>query len=178
MVEIITYSLRGEQKRSDQYYRDIADFTDEVLLKISNQADDLIIAYMDFLERQEIEKRRGFDEYGFELLMLGIFWRLHGQNAIQLTNLPQHSLAARGKIRKRVRPMRPVVDWLRGRLGTIYLISKNGNTQRTPEPTVRTSVPVRYQGSVGAIPNANIPTVSIAKPSEMPSSSRRGASPS
>ena len=32
-MDAITYSLRADQPRSDQYYRDIAAFTDEVVAR-------------------------------------------------------------------------------------------------------------------------------------------------
>jgi len=136
MVEIITYSLRGQHKRSDQYYEEIAFFTDDVLEEIRKQAESLIHNYMEFIQFNGIEALRNFNEYGFELLMLGTLWSVHGQNAIRLPTIPQQSLAILGEYRKRFLILKPAIDLLRGLLGTIFLISKNGKSPQTPEASV------------------------------------------
>jgi uncharacterized protein len=133
MVEIITYALRDGQKYSDKYYRDIADFTDEVLAEIRTKAENLINDYTVFIQKNGFEVLRSFDEYAFELLMLGTLWRTYINGAVRLGALPQQSLATLGKYRKRYRLLKPAIDWLRGLLGTIYLTSKNGKSHQTPD---------------------------------------------
>jgi len=135
MVEIITYSLRDRQKRSDRYYLDIASFTDEVLAEIDNLAGTWIDDYRVFVQENQFEEARSFDEYAFEFLMMGVYWLVHGRVACQLDGLPQNLLEKFGRWRKQSDFFKPGIDFLRGILGTRYLISKNHNSKGRPTLT-------------------------------------------
>ena len=132
MDEIITYSLRNGKKRSDQYHLDIADFTDIVLFEIWHQAGEQITNYQRYIEAKALETTRSFGEYAFELLTLGTLWRVYAHRASTLNTLPQKTLSSLGKWRKRYRPIKPAIDWLRGFLGSVFLTSRNGSTQKYP----------------------------------------------
>jgi hypothetical protein len=56
-MDVITFSLKNGQARSDQYYCDGAAFTDQVLAEA---------------------------ECAFELLTLGVLWRVHAGDALGL----------------------------------------------------------------------------------------------
>ncbi len=135
MTEIITYSLRNEHQRSDQYYRDIATFTTEVLSHIHNQAAPLTENFGAYLQENQLESVRTADEYAFELLMLGVFWRVHLPAAQRLSGLPQRILANLGRWRKQSDFFKPTIDFLRGILGTIYLTPKKSNAKIDSNPT-------------------------------------------
>ena len=70
MVEIITYSLKNDQKRSDGYYQDISDFTDEVLDEIKQHAGAIIEDYQGYIQENKFETARSFAEYALEFLTL------------------------------------------------------------------------------------------------------------
>jgi len=125
MTEIITYSLRSDQKRSDNYYQDIAGFSDEVLAEIRSQAARVVEEYQAFLDENLIEVVRTFEEYAYELLMLGVYWRVHMPAAQALPKLPQQILATLGHWRKKSDFFKPGIDFLRGILGTLYLARKH-----------------------------------------------------
>ncbi len=127
MTEIITYSLRSNQKCSDRYYQDIAVLSDEVLAEIRNQATPIVDGFQAFLAQNQLEDLRSFDEYAYELLMLGVFWRVHMPAAVNLPKLPHHALASFGRWRRKSAVFKPVLDLFRGVLGTIFL-SQNENS--------------------------------------------------
>lgn len=127
MSEIITYSLRGDAQRSGQYYRDIAPFCDEVVSEIRSQAGSIIEEFQTYLQQNQIEDVRGFAEYAFELLMLGVFWQTHLPAALKLPKLPQQVLAHLWRWRKKSAIIKPAIDFLRGILGTIFLTRQRSN---------------------------------------------------
>ncbi len=127
MTEIITYSIRGADKRSDKYYQEIATFSDEVQIEIRHRAGHIIEGFQAFLQENQIENVRSFDEYAFELLMLGVFWRVHLPAALNLPKFPQRALAIFGRWRKQSAFFKPAIDFLRGILGTVFLSPKNSN---------------------------------------------------
>jgi hypothetical protein len=124
-MDVITYSLRSDQPHSDQYYREIASFTDDVVARGEHDLGALVTAYQDDLREAGREALRTRPEYGFELLVLGIFWRVYGQKALKLARLPQQTLAVLGRWRQRGGLVKVVADVARGTLGTIFL-SRNG----------------------------------------------------
>lgn len=132
MTEIITYSLRGDEKRSDRYYREIATFTDDVLAELRSQVAPIVEKFQTFLQENQLEVLRTFDEYAFEFLMLGVFGRVYMPAAQRLARQPQRVLANLGLWRKQSDFFKPAVDFLRGILGTIFL--SNGNRQFTTKP--------------------------------------------
>ncbi len=129
-MDAITYSLKAGHSRSDQYYEDIAIFTDEVLAYANRDFGPLIAAFTRFLAETEREEARTPPEYLFELLMLGIFWRVYATKALKLGRLPQRTLAKLAQWHERDVWLKPVVDAVRGALGTLFL-TRNG--QRSPE---------------------------------------------
>jgi len=62
MNEIITYSLRGNENFSNQYYKDIATFTDQVLVEADQRARPVISDFQGYLLQTERETLRS--EFG------------------------------------------------------------------------------------------------------------------
>jgi hypothetical protein len=128
-MDAITFSLRADQTRSDQYYRDIAAFTDEVLAR----ADHDLGAILTALAASEGDAARTASEYAFELLTLGALWRVYGQRSLKLARPSQRVLSALAVLRERSSLARPAVDVLRGALATVFL-ARNGHAVPVPEP--------------------------------------------
>ena len=133
---IFTYSLNNGQKRSDQYYEDISTFADEVLDEIENKAGPLLDSFLLFLEETRREDIRFRSEYGFELLTLGIFWRVYAGYSVGGSGISQGVLVWLVKQRKKVRLLKPSIDFLRGVLAAIFLRTSNSKNGRTPFPTL------------------------------------------
>jgi hypothetical protein len=128
-MDAITFSLRADQTRSDQYYRDIAAFTDEVLARADHDLGTILTA----LAASEGEAARTAPEYAFELLTLGALWRVYGQRSLKLARPSQRVLSALAVLRERSSLARPAVDVLRGALATVFL-ARNGHAVPVPEP--------------------------------------------
>jgi hypothetical protein len=128
-MDIITYSLRADQPRSDQYYRDIASFTDAVLAQADSQVGALVAA---FAGQARHEEPRTPPEYIFELLTLGVLWRVYGSRALNLARSPQRVLSTLARWRERGRLVKPLIDAARGSLFAVFL-ARNGLSRPAPD---------------------------------------------
>jgi hypothetical protein len=136
MVEVITYSLRDGQKRSDQYYKDVAVFTDEVLAEGEDCLQALLDAYQQHLHQTGRETPRTRAEYTFELLTLGVIWSVYTSNALRLIGAPRRLSAGLVSLRQRSKLLKPGIDFLRGVLTTLFLFPSNHHTGSIPVPTL------------------------------------------
>jgi hypothetical protein len=121
-MNVITYSLRDGQRRSETYYRDIAAFSDEVLAEAEGRAGALVAAFQTYLRQTEWEAPRSRPEYAFELLSLGVLWRVYAGDALSLTRMPQRMLTSLVRWRRKENYLKPAVDFLRGVLGSLFLL--------------------------------------------------------
>jgi len=123
-VEIITYSLRDDQKRSDQFYEVLAIFTDELLARAERSLGSKVKDFQAFIRQTRREEVRTAPEYTFELLTLGVLWRVYGTEAVGLAETPLRVLNGLVRLRERVVWLKPPVDLLRGLLGALFLDAK------------------------------------------------------
>jgi hypothetical protein len=128
-MDIITYSLRADQPRSDQYYQDVASFTDEVLTQADHQVGALVAA---FAGQTGHEEPRTPPEYIFELLTLGVLWRVYANRALNLARSPQRVLSTLARWRERGGLLKPIVDAARGPLAAVFL-ARNGHSRSAPD---------------------------------------------
>jgi hypothetical protein len=122
-MEVITYSLRNGQVRSDQYYQDVAIFTDKVLSEAQNCARSLAEAFQIYVQQTGRETVRTNPEYTLELLTLGVLWRVYGGHALGLSRAPGRALAFLVRLRQRGGRWKPAIDLIRGVLGRFFLSS-------------------------------------------------------
>lgn len=124
-METITYSLKMNQKNSNQYYENVRVFTDEVLREFENYENSVISNFISYLQENSIDKIRSYNEYIFEFLMLGIFWRAYSLRAYRLDENPQKLLENFAYERQRNQPAKETVDLIRGMLMTLFLVLKD-----------------------------------------------------
>ena len=136
MNEIITYSLCAGENSSDQYYKDVAIFTDQVLAEAGQRARSIMEEFQGFIQQTERETLRSKNEYLFELLTLGVLWKTYTGNAIDSNGLPQRLLAALAGLRKRNEYLKAGIDFVRGILATVFLFRRSSSGNRTPAPTL------------------------------------------
>jgi uncharacterized protein len=129
MEKILTYSLKNNNKNSDQYYNDIESFTDLLLNKSEISLGNILNDYIDYLNDNQIEDLRSREEYIFDLLMTGIFWNNYSLNSIHLNKKAKIVLLNLANIRNRAGAFKPGVDYVRGILMTVLLkkYSVNGS---------------------------------------------------
>lgn len=135
-MDVITYSLRDGQAQSDQYYRDVVAFTDKVLAEAEDRVQSLVEAFQSYLEKTGRETPRTFSEYAFELLTLGVLWRVYAGDALGLAQVPRRALTALVRLRQRSDCLKPSADFLRGVLGNLFLSSDGRRLTETPAPTL------------------------------------------
>ncbi|HYF90771.1 MAG TPA: DUF116 domain-containing protein [Symbiobacteriaceae bacterium] len=111
-MEIITYSLRAGEKNSDQYYRDVASFTDEVLAECEAHIGPLVDAFRGPAAREE---------HMLELLTLGTLWHIYSDDAEDLGALSAAVLTRLAEWRQESKALKPAIDWARGILSTLLL---------------------------------------------------------
>lgn len=133
-AECVTYSLRLDEKTSDEYYKNIAVFTDEIVMLLEEKLAPVVNDYMNFLSEFKLEELRTREEYLFELLSFGIFWKIYGNTACGIKHAPFLSLSRMADVRKRRAGLKPYIDFARGILFTLFLFPKTGSvdTDRIP----------------------------------------------
>ncbi|MBU0494248.1 MAG: DUF116 domain-containing protein [Chloroflexi bacterium] len=136
MDTIITYSLRDGREHSDQYYCDVAAFTDEVLAEASGRVGSVVTAFRSWLEQTGRETPRTSPEYVFEFLTLGVLWRVYASRAKGLAAVPRQALAGLARLRETSSVLKPAVDPLRGVLAALFLHPTAGRPAPDPAPTV------------------------------------------
>jgi hypothetical protein len=116
MSEIVTYSLRNQKFNSDDFYKDVKIFTDEVLKEIEGLSKPLLDSFLIFY-KNTISK----EECIFEFLMLGVLWQVYSGDAFELDELPSKLLSRLGEMRLQNSQIKPGIDFLRGILSTLFL---------------------------------------------------------
>lgn len=134
-MEIITYSLRNDQARSDQYYRDVAAFSDRVLAEAESQAGPLMDAFGAYLQQSSHKTASARPELVFELLTLGVLWQVYARKASGSGGAPQQVLAGLARLRE-TKSIKPAVDLLRGVLMALFLPADHGGSIEPLAPTL------------------------------------------
>ncbi len=119
-MDVVTYSLKDDEPTSDQYYGEVATFTDEVLVKTKDMAP-IVVAYQAWLKETGREAVRSEDEYAFELLMLGTLWRTYADDAHDVSSGWTGIMSFLSRLRQQGGLIKSAADSLRGVLATIFL---------------------------------------------------------
>jgi hypothetical protein len=120
-MEVITYSLTNGARRSDQFYADIDAFTNEIVTAAGQAFGGVVADYVAYLEQHGIESPRTEAEYCFELLTLGVLWRIYAPRAGHLAALPQRALNWLALQRERGGTVKQIADRARGVLSSLFL---------------------------------------------------------
>ena len=117
-METITYNLQN-----DDYYNDIASFTDEILDKSHQYLDSFIFEYNEYFK--DINPDKQLIESIFESLMLGVFWHRYGSRSLNLENEPQKLLVKLSHLRQSAPELKEDIDEVKGYLSTMFLLDKS-----------------------------------------------------
>ncbi|MFT8313681.1 MAG: DUF116 domain-containing protein [Clostridium sp.] len=129
-IDIVTYSLLGQYADSNEYYVDVAAFTNEVILNGEPIMNSAILNFKNYIKENNIESLRSNEEYLLELLTLAILWQLYSDDAFELSELPKNIIRKLVEIRKQGGNIKAGADFIRGILSTIFL-SPNSNYEST-----------------------------------------------
>lgn len=123
MMETITYSLRGNNATSDQYYTHINAFSRIIHEKNSRQNALYINQYSRYFAEKKTEECMPKEIIYFEFLMMGVLWNTYIHKAIELNSLSGHVLKKMVFLREQNR-FKGVIDFFRGIFGTAFLLKK------------------------------------------------------
>lgn len=133
----VTYSLRAGAGNSNGYYQAIGEVADSFLEKWEHEARSLREHFIEWLREGEREPLRDGREYTFDILTLGVMWRMYGGRVRQVPAPAALLCSALYRLRRRWPRLKPWADDLRGRLMTRFLTgdgSEDGS-MRTPDQT-------------------------------------------
>lgn len=136
MGDIITYSLKPWDKTSDEYYKRVETFTDEVIVKINRATEVPVKDFQAFISKNNKEALRSKEEYSFELLTLGVLWRTYIDKAIMLGEAPKAFLTRLVALREKNSFFKVVVDYIKGLSGELWLL-KEKNKIKNINKTIR-----------------------------------------
>lgn len=115
---VITYSLRGKQVDSDEYYNNISIFADQVLYKAEDFFSQSLDSIIQFYSKKEVSAK----EYAvLDILILGVLWKVYSGDALGLNELPGDMLKLLANIRNNNDILKPGIDFLRGIMATAFL---------------------------------------------------------
>jgi len=127
-MEPITYSLLNNKNNSDDFYKDISIFTNEVLTEIYNSSIVIIDNFIKYFSKKSNFTLSEKEEYAFNFLMLGVFLRLYSGRSDTLSKIPRKLLIELTNLRDEGGNIKIGVDSIRGILGTIFLLQENTDT--------------------------------------------------
>jgi len=135
-METITYSLLDGQKGSDQYYRDVAAFTDEVLAEAGNRISPLLEAFQ--ASGQQTHQNTNGLQAGllFEVLTLGTLWRVYDGQVPDIKGIQKHLLSWLTALRQKGAFLKAAADSLRGILTVLFLAPRHDHPGREESPTL------------------------------------------
>jgi hypothetical protein len=123
-MEVITYSLKQGKSNSENYYSDVKDFTQNVIKEAAHSITPIIYDYINYIRTYNLEDIRKVEEYILELLSFGILWRVYAGTALSVRMAPFITMARMGEWRKKHQLLKPLVDFCRGILLTLFLFPK------------------------------------------------------
>lgn len=131
----VTYSLRAGAGNSNGYYRAIGDVADLFLENWGHEARSLREHYIEWLREGEREPLRDAREYTFDILTLGVLWRLYGGRVRKVPAPAALLCSALYRLRRRWPQLKPWADALRGRLMSRFLTGDGteDGSMRTPD---------------------------------------------
>jgi uncharacterized protein len=129
-MELSPYSLKLD--KSNDYYQNVEYLTDEILGELEKVKTQLLPSLI--LYNCEINsKPKNYQEYLFEFLMIGTFWRVYSKMAVNLDKKHQKILKNLAIMRKENESDREAIDALRGVLMTQFLLPIDKLSKDDPE---------------------------------------------
>jgi hypothetical protein len=133
----VTYSLPAGGQNSEEYYRDIRQFADEVLDRASRSLLRTVDDFAGYVRTFRLEEARQTEEYVLELLSFGLLWNTYGGYALAVRRAPFVTMARMAEWRKKHQRAKPFIDLARGILVTLFLLPSRGRTKPARLPDLR-----------------------------------------
>lgn len=126
---IVTYDLRLGEKQSQKYYEDVRSVAQVINQRLNERFKAVLNDYGHYIEQLKIEKRRKPEEYGLELLVIGVLWQCYSGPAQCLKPYQAKLLIRVNQKRVNTHYLKRIYSDLKGRLIKKYIkhISEENN---------------------------------------------------
>lgn len=119
-----TYSLKLDQENSDDYYNIVRDVSIKIKEKILFGGNDYLNDFMQFIVSENIELLRSKEEYGLELLLIGVMLEEYIDNVRCFKVMTKGIFVGLNKLRDRHENYKKKIDTIRGKLATKILMRR------------------------------------------------------
>ncbi|MDR3728142.1 MAG: DUF116 domain-containing protein [Terracidiphilus sp.] len=130
----LVYDLRQTDDRSDEFYADVARFSDEVLGVLEQRAAAVLDGYTRHVQHFLRETPRSRGEYAIELLTLGQALRRYGKAAESTPRWIVELARELFGLRRCSSFMKPVADWLRAAVTRYFLMPPISRSAKAEGP--------------------------------------------
>jgi len=135
-MDTVTYSLKLEKSNSQEYYKTVREFTNEVIKHSEKTLLPIASDFKEYLISFNLEDIREDEEYILELLSFGILWYKYSQIALHIRFAPFITLSNMSEWRKKHQHLKPYIDSLRGILFTLFILPKVRTKKDLPLATL------------------------------------------
>ncbi|UZQ51944.1 DUF116 domain-containing protein [Clostridium kluyveri] len=122
MKNYITYNLRDKLKHSDEYYKFMPDFSEQVIQKIKIRTNNIIEDFMAYIIEFDIEQLRSREEYQLEILIMGVLWNVYSEKSLDLPKIPGKTLSLLSSMRQYSWIFKKCIDSIKGKMAYKYLL--------------------------------------------------------
>ncbi|HZW39022.1 MAG TPA: DUF116 domain-containing protein [Ignavibacteriaceae bacterium] len=132
-MKTITYNLKQNADNSDEFYAKLAIFTNEVVAKAEIDLKNIITDYKIYLIESGVKDIRSREEYIFDFLCLGAFWKVYNQKAYTTNLLAIKAAAFLYRTRNKNARLKPYSDKVRGILYQLFFLKEKHHKITLPE---------------------------------------------
>ena len=119
----ITYSLKGGQSTSNNYYEKAERLSNKVILNLSQNGKEYLQDYMEYIEKNKVEELRTKEEYAVELLFIGVILMEYSEYAYGFNPKWNGVFKGLNSLRNKER-IKGKVDIIKGRVILKVLLKK------------------------------------------------------
>ncbi len=126
-MNYITYSLISKDINSNQYYTRVEKLSGKIIKSVLSSSEEYLNEFITFIEKYELEKVRSKEEYGIEVLLIGVLIKEYLQNGFAFRYSSKNVFKVLNKLRKNDF-FKVKIDNIRGKLATNILMRReSGN---------------------------------------------------
>jgi len=127
------YYLNSDDDSGREFYAELRILTNE-FLKSSKEHPSMLVSmeFRQFIRAHKIEKVRSLNEYFIEYLMFGILWKKYSGHSANLSSALHSISTGLYNLRKQSKTFKPLIDKVRGRITTSYLLKNNQTYELIP----------------------------------------------
>lgn len=119
---MITYNLK---EKDDLYFESVGVVTDSVLEASKPEIANYINSYRKFVNVNNLEELRSYEEYLFDMLSFGVYWQVYSKIAEQTFELPVYIAQKLYRLRQKNKKYKKYIDPIRGFIATAFLYEES-----------------------------------------------------